>query len=307
MSTHLLKRTLLIAVAATALTAQTTPRPEFEVASIKPAPLPTGNMIRIGMAGGPGTPDPGRITYDFVNLRQVLAHAFAVKPYQISGPSALDFERFNITAKIPAGTTKEVFLVMLQNLLADRFKLTLHHEKKDLAAFALVLAKGGPKLKVSSDPDPGASVPEPGRQPVDVPAGRMPMGKDGFPQMPAGGPGRGVRMMMMNGRAKLAGAITMSQLSESLAMQLDQAVIDETGLTAKYDVELTFEPRQSRMMPGLMRGPGGEGAPPPPLSDDAAPGIFTAVQEQLGLKLEPKKAPTDILVIDHVEKTPIEN
>jgi uncharacterized protein (TIGR03435 family) len=192
------------------LSAQAADRPEFEVASIKPAPPPSGNLIRVGMAGGPGTPDPGRISYDFVNLRQVLARAYGVKAYQISGPSTLDSERFNITAKIPAGTTKEVFLVMLQNLLTDRFKVTLHREKKDLAAFALVRAKGGPKLKVSTEPDPGATSPEPGRPPVVVPSGRMPMGKDGFPQIPAGAAGRGMRMMMMNGRAKLAGAITMS-------------------------------------------------------------------------------------------------
>ncbi len=83
-------------------------------------------------------------------------------------------------------------------------------------------------------------------------------------------------------------------------------MIDETGLTAKYNVDLTFEPEQNRTMMGLMRGPGGEGGAPPP-GDDTPATIFTAVQEQLGLKLEPKKAPVEVLVVDHVEKTPVEN
>src|SRR5437867_4153575 len=74
------------------------PRLEFEVASVKPAPPPAGNMIRIGMGGGPGTPDPGRINWEFVNLRQVLTRAYGVKTYQITGPAWLDSERFNITA-----------------------------------------------------------------------------------------------------------------------------------------------------------------------------------------------------------------
>ena len=137
------------------------------------------------------------------------------------------------------------------------------------------------------------------------------MGKDGFPTAAAGGPGRGMRMMMMNGRAKLAATdMTIAQLCEALTNQLDKAVVDDTGLTAKYDIELIFEPEQNRTMAGIMRGvpgPGGEGGPPPPPADDAPANIFTALQEQLGLKLEPKKAAVEVLVIDHVEKTPIEN
>src|SRR4051794_7397141 len=156
-------------------------RPEFEVASVKPAPLPTDNRIRIGMSGGPGTPDPGRINFEFVNLRMVLAKAYAVKSYQISGPATLDSERFNITAKVPAGTSKEDFLVMLQNLVADRFRMTLHRERKELPAYALVVAKSGVKMKVAAEGDPGQDTGLP-----PVPPGRMPVGKDGFPEFPKG-------------------------------------------------------------------------------------------------------------------------
>jgi len=284
-------------------------RPEFEVASVKPAPPPSDNRIRVMMGGGPGTPDPGRINFENVNLRMVLTQAYAVKSYQISGPSTLDSERFNITAKVPQGTTKQQFQLMLQSLVADRFKLTLHREKKELPAYALMVAKGGPKMKVSPPEDPaGSATPGPDGPP---PQGRMQMGKDGFPQMPAGGPGRGMRMMMMPGKAKLAGnAMTMTQLAETLSQQLDRAVVDNTELTGKYDLELTFEPEQNRMMMGLGRGGPGPGAGEGGQheSEAEAPAtIFTAVQEQLGLKLEPKKTSTEVLVIDHVEKTPIEN
>ena len=103
----------------------------FEVASVKPAEPSAMGMIRVQMRGGPGTPDPGQLTYTNVSLKNVLTNAYGVKGYQINGPKWLDSERFDITAKIPKGATKEQFKLMLQNLLAERFKLTLHHETKE--------------------------------------------------------------------------------------------------------------------------------------------------------------------------------
>src|SRR6516165_11144822 len=106
---------------------------EFEVASIKPATLPGRGPIRLGQRGGPGSGDPGRVTYTFSTMLDLLADAYSVKRNQISGgPTWLDSERFDIVAKIPAGATKEQVNVMLQNLLAERFKLTLHRETKEL-------------------------------------------------------------------------------------------------------------------------------------------------------------------------------
>src|SRR6266446_4406926 len=130
--------------------------PTFEVASIKPAPPPTGGMMRVGMSGGPGSPDPGRATFTNMSLKNILMRAYEVKGYQISGPGWLDSERFDIVAKVPQGATKEQFLLMIQNLLAERFKLTLHREKKELPMFALLVGKNGPKLKESVD-DPNAN------------------------------------------------------------------------------------------------------------------------------------------------------
>src|SRR5262249_3697028 len=123
-------------------------QPSFEVASIKPAAPPSDpHRIMVGMRGGPGTPDPGQISYFNVTLRNVLMTAYDVKDYQISGPGWLGSERYDIIAKVPPGTTKEQLRLMLQNLLAERFQVSLHHESKELPMFALVVAKGGPKMK----------------------------------------------------------------------------------------------------------------------------------------------------------------
>jgi uncharacterized protein (TIGR03435 family) len=291
--------------------------PTFEVASVKPAAPITGNAIRVMMRGGPGTPDPGQITYTNVTVKNVLMNAYGVKGFQISGPSWLDSERYDIVAKLPRGATKAEFMAMLQNLLAERFKLTLHREKKDLPMYVLVVGKNGPKLKESVDD----AAPKEGDVPKsDGPAaamGKIAIGKDGFPVLPPGSGGRGATaMMLMNGNARMtANRQSMAGLAEMLSGQLDLPVVDMTGLTGNYDFTLYFAPE------GLvgMRLPGGLPPPPPPgeggpgmpmaSAPDAQsnPSLFAALQEQLGLKLEQRKGPVDLLVIDHLEKAPVEN
>src|SRR5690242_19005535 len=101
--------------------------PEFEVASIKPAPPPTSPGLRIRMGG-----DPGRVDYCSVSLKDMIRQAYQVKDYQISGPDWLDSTRFNVVAKVPPDAPREQNLLMWQSLLADRFELTLHRDKKEL-------------------------------------------------------------------------------------------------------------------------------------------------------------------------------
>jgi uncharacterized protein (TIGR03435 family) len=295
----------------------------FEVASIKPASLPTpgnGPMLFRGPSGGPGTKDPGRINYPFMSLKQLLTIAYDMKNYQISGPSWLDTERFDITATMPPDTTKEQFRVMLQNLLAERFKMTVHREKKELPMYSLVVAKTG-KLKESASVtavDPDSPMPPP-------PMGPPKMGPDGFPVLPEGIASRpGIFTMMMPGRARLtANQQTMQDLANRLTGQLNRPVIDNTGLTAKYDFVLTYAPDPSEgpggrggpgggMMVAVGRGPGpgagGGGADSTFIPDGEAPQpLFGALQSQLGIKLEAKKGDVDIVVIDKMEKTPTEN
>jgi uncharacterized protein (TIGR03435 family) len=232
-----------------------------------------------------------------MSLKNLLMSAYDMKNFQISGPAWLDTERFDINATMPPETTKEQFHVMLQNLLAERFKLTLHRETKELPMYSLTVAKGGPKMKESAEVPPPkdgepAQLPPPPMQPK--------MGPDGFPilEVPPWAP---IAMIMMNGRARMIGQNkSMQDLADRLTALVNRPVTDATALKAKYDFTLTFSPEG-------MNGPMGP-MPAPPASDpDALPDVFAAVQSQLGLRLEAKKGPIEMIVIDHIEKTPTEN
>ena len=314
MRVQIVRAGLIVLAACAAFGQAATESPTFEVASVKPAEPQTMGMMRVRMSGGPGTPDPGQLTYTNVSLKNVLTNAYNVKGYQLSGPKWLDAERFDITAKIPMGTTKEQFERMLQNLLAERFKLALHHETKELPMYALVVGKGGSKLKESVEDDPAVPPPPPpppgndGTGPV-----RLKVGADGNPQLPAGMGKNGMMMMMTNGRMRLvANHRPIGALLEMLGNQLGRPVVDATDLKANYDFTLDFAPDG-------MNGPMGMMPPPPPQHeggpdgggsmghDAGGPTIFTALQEQLGLKLEQRKGPVDLLVIDRLEKVPTEN
>jgi uncharacterized protein (TIGR03435 family) len=276
-----------------------------------------------GPSGGPGTKDPGRIDYPNMNLKNLLMTAYDVKNYQISGPSWLDTERFDITATLPPDSTKEQFRLMMQNLLAERFKLTIHRETKELPSYTLVVNKGGPKMQESA---PAAAANETDGPPPlpPPPPGPPKMGPDGFPILPFPASGRpGMFTMMMPGRARLtAQQQTMTDLANRLTAQMNRPVIDATGLTAKYDFTLTFSPEgmNGPMGPGGPMGAAAVRVPPPgggggggsepvfvPEGEAPALNIFGAIQAQLGLKLEPKKGNVEVIVVDHMEKTPTEN
>jgi uncharacterized protein (TIGR03435 family) len=262
--------------------------PEFEVASVKPAPPPTGPGLRVRMGG-----DPGRIDYSNVTLKDMIRQAYQVKEYQISAPDWFNSTRFDVVAKVPAKTPKEQIPLMWQSLLADRFKLTLHREKKELPVYVLVVGRNGPKLKESED------------------SGDATRPTAGFgPGMPGG------RGMMQIGRGRLSATkMSLASFADMLSRQMDRPVIDMTELKGLYDFTLEYTPdeRQRMMpfMPGLPAGPVAEEHAPRANSSDSAtaagPTIFVAVQEQLGLKMEARKAPVEILVVDHAEKVPTEN
>jgi uncharacterized protein (TIGR03435 family) len=242
------------------------------------------------MAGGPGTKTPDRINFENVGLAGIISKAYDVKYYQISGPSWFDSERFNIIATVPAGTTVEHFRQMLQNLLADRFNLKLHKETREMSIYALGIAKNGPKLKKAMPdppPDPndaadGASV---------AGGGKLARDADGYPILRPGVT-MAVTSTPAGSFARLANKEHMQWLVDMLAGQTGRPVVDATGLTEEYDFSLSWIPR-----------------PPdaPPAEDPIGPDIFTALQQQLGLKLEPKKGPVEVLVIDHAEKIPTAN
>jgi uncharacterized protein (TIGR03435 family) len=296
---------ILLAFAGLLAYAQETRKLEFEVASIKPAEPQIAGRGMIGMSGGPGTRDPGQITYRNVPVRMLLLSAFDIKGFQLTAPASVDDLRFDILVKVPKGATKEDSRVMLQNLLADRFGMKVHHESKEMQAFALVPAKGGVKLRPSAEPPANADPAAPGG--FAGPPGPPKLDKNGFPTFPAGG--RGLMMMFSNGQMHGTGAQeTIGQICDFISNQLGRPVVDQTGLNGKYDFNLEFAPENMPgLFPGAGPGPGrGDAASPPP-SSDPAPTLIGALQEQLGLKLEAKKLAIDIVVLDHIEKTPTEN
>ena len=274
-------------------------------------------MVRFQFAsGGPGSKDPGRIHYPFTNLKTLLQNAYDVKDFQISGPAWLATERFDIEATMPPETTKEQFKVMLQNLLAERFKMTVHRETKELPMYSLIVGKNGPKLKESPPETPTAAADAddaPKTPPPPLPApGQMKFDAEGFPifPLPAGGGRGGLFMMAMPDRSRLiAQGQTMQNLAERLSSVLTKPVTDATGLKAKYDFTLSYSPEG--LNSGMFGGappPGGGGGRSLDIPNVEPPQeLFSAIQAQLGLKLDPRKGAVELIVVDKAEKTPTEN
>jgi uncharacterized protein (TIGR03435 family) len=269
---------------------------EFGVASVRPAapPAPPGLLPppppppfrQIGR-GGPGTSDPERYIAVNMSFSELVTTAYDIQHFQLAGPASIDSARYDINAKIPKGATRDQFLLMLRNLLQERFGLAVHHESKQMAVDDLVVGKNGPKLKESTgEPAPEAAAPSPGR------GRKFELDKDGFLISPDRSRGS---ITTMRDRARIeAKGETMSHLVETLSDLSGKPIVDSTGLTGKYDFTLSWQ------------------TAPPPLGDGASdvrtlPTLAAAVQAQLGLKLEPKKGPVDMLVIDRAGKVPSEN
>ncbi len=251
--------------------------PQFEVASLKPS---TPGATSGAMSGGPGTKDPGLFTCQNISLRALMVTAYNLLTYRFSGPDWMSSARFNISAKIPEGTTREQFQAMLQNLLVERFKMGDQWEKKEIQTYDQTLGKGGHKLKESTpEADAAEGAPSGGPPKADP---------DGFPILP---PGRHRVLLEIGSHVAMRWSDeTMGLFVTYLSAQLRTPVADQTGLKGQYDFTLRWV---------------AEGAAPS--SDETAPSLFRAVQEQLGLRLESRRGTVDVLVVDHAERTPGEN
>jgi uncharacterized protein (TIGR03435 family) len=260
----------LIAVPATYIAnAQNAPlQPKFEVASVK--------RTDRCFAANPSI-DPGSVTVKGVPLKPLLMEAFQVKMEQIEGPSWLEADCFEISAKIPEGASRDQLPAMLQTLLAERFKLVAHKEDRLRSGFALVVAKGGPKFK---EDDPNANF----------------MGPSHAGQMFFGASRHGA----------LKGVMTMATLASNLSGQGYGPVQDATGLTGRYGIDLTWTPEKA-LEPNAVDGTASAAAPPDADITAPEPNLFTAVRESLGLKVERRNVQVQFLVIDHIERIPTEN
>ena len=257
---------------------------------------------------------PGRLSLINVPVRQLIVRAYQVQPFQVAGgPSWIASDRFDVIAKAPEAVTPAQTNVMLQALLADRFKLVVHKEERSGDIFRLVKARADGRLGDALKPaavdcasrrggPPGLGGPLPaagGRAvgPGPGPANVAVPGPGGTPG-PGGGPG-GCLMMIGPGRLEMAGQ-PLATLANSLAQQLGRPVRDETGLAGAYDLTLTFLPDSAGR--GMPIGPPPPGAPELPPIDPNAPSLTTALVEQLGLKLEATRGPMDMIVIDRIEQ-----
>jgi uncharacterized protein (TIGR03435 family) len=273
--------------------AQLPEKEDFEVASVKPF-TPNGPFT-LGTGGGPGTSDPGRITYRNLSFQDLLMAAYGVKRYQISGPDWLGMQRYVIEATIRLDVTKERVNQMLKNLLADRFKLTLHRESRAFPVYELVVAKNGPKLKESVAKPAVGTAPEDGEPPAgEPPRATFTQDKDGFMRFSEGWTGLTAMVVAREGvRLVWGGNQTMAQLADYLSTPANP-VVDRTGPDRRIRLQHAVCADHRRRTD--VDNPA-----------DSAPDLLAAIQEQLGLRPNSTKGPLDFLVIDHAERTPTEN
>lgn len=277
-------------------------RPSFEVVSVKPT-LPGAvlrGIISGRVIGGPGTPDPSRVTGRAVSLFVLIRQAYQVESDQVQGPPWMAESHYDFVAKVPTGATKDDVKPMLQGMLEERFKLALHHATKNLVVYDLTIAKGGSKLKENHDTS---------LEPVRPGDPQMPLSRDGFPQFP---PGKsGYRTVAVDGLRHLtARGQSLSSLIFQLGLQLGSSVassqmpariVDKTGLTGNYDYNLEYVGGAG--MGALIAPPGTT----PERGGSLGLNFLEAMDQQLGLKLTKSTAPVDVLVIDHAERTPTGN
>jgi len=279
---------VVMAVGVSLTAAQQAPDPNvplsFEAASIK-----------LNKSGDPGAnvrrQPGGRFNATNMPLRQLVVFAYQVQPAQlVGGPGWMASDRFDIVAKMEGdpppvmpGSGPDHMMLAMRTLLADRFKLVVHKETRDLDVYALVIAKPGgkplPALKPST---------------TDCSPQALQARRGGPPPAPPG-PNAPVFCGMRGSIGKIqVGGFPLSQFANGLQGLAGRMVVDRTGLTGNWDFELNFA--QDRP-----NGPLPPGVELPPV-DPNAPNLFTALQEQLGLKLESTKAPVEVLVIDSVQQ-----
>jgi uncharacterized protein (TIGR03435 family) len=249
---------------------------EFDVASIK------RNTTPLGAGGGLGIRPDGTFIMTNQPIQSIILNASPVPVREVVGvPDWVNTERYDVTVKPPVGSTREQWSQMWQALFADRMKLVAHVERRERTTFALVLARGDGRLgsqlqpstlDCSSRPGPSAPPPQAATSANDV---------------------RNRCGMTMNATSIMSGSITMDRLAQSLGGLAGGLVNNGTGLQGTYALTLTFSRTR------------GAGAPNAGALDDP-PEIFTALQEQLGLKLRPERTMVPIFVVDHIER-PSEN
>ena len=271
---------------------QASPEAAFEVASIRPSAPQTVQTLGVGVHI-----DGAQVRLVALTLKDYLSMAYRVRLSQISGPDWVGSDRFDISATMPAGSSTAQFPGMLRALLAERFQVKLHHETKDFPVYALEVDKGGIKMQEVA-PEADTS---PGEKPVNVTGGGSVRGV-------AVNLGDGSSYAFSNNRFE-ARKMTMANLARNLERFVDRPMLDMTGLKGRYDFALDVTEEDYRAM--LVRSAVSAGVALPPqalraLEVGSPVSLFQSMQK-LGLKVDARKAPLDLLVVDEASKTPTEN
>jgi uncharacterized protein (TIGR03435 family) len=238
--------------------------PQFDVASVKPN-ISGDGRVRIGLQPG------GHFSVINMPLRMLVKSAYGLQDSQlIGGPSWMATDCFDILATAAGNPTQERLALMMRALLAERFGFAAHHEVRDLPIYALVSArpdgKPGPQLRqTTSECEKGV--------------------RSTSPRLPGAPPACGMRMGV---GTLIAGGMPLSQLATMLGHEVDRVVQDQTGLTGKFDFDLSWTPEGNAV------------APTAPPADAKPPSLFVALQEQLGLKLDAQRASVDVIVVDKI-------
>jgi uncharacterized protein (TIGR03435 family) len=241
----------------------------FEVASVKRAPMAPGPISGFVSGGRVSrSPDPLLFRRFGATLSSLLSAAYGLREQQIIGPDWLTTERYDILARAPEGATAGKRLTMLQNLLAERFGVKQHRETRDLPVYEMVVAKGGPKLKAA-----GAE-----RAIIMVVEAPFLIGS--------------VDGVQVNRLVKARGSL--ETLAARMSRVADRMILDRTGLKGEYDIDLYW-------------WPGGPRSDSPDAASLPVVSLEKAFETQLGLRLEAKKIPVDVLVVDHAQKVPTKN
>ena len=282
----------LTTFAAGSLFAQSSPLPQFEVASIRPSTSTPQGQVNVGIHI-----DGAQVRVASMTLRDYLSIAYRTKISNIAGPDWIASDRFDISATIPEGGKPAQIPEMFQALLAERFHLKFHREKRDFPVYALLVGKGELKLKeVPPDDDKGKAA-----EPINA---------------SGGGSAAGVSVNLGNGSSWSfvpnrfeAKKLTMDAFAGNLERFADRPILDMTGLKGQYDFAFDVNPEDYRPM--LIRSAISAGAVLPPqalqLLDGTSSASLSDALQRIGLRLEARKAPLDVIAVDEAQKTPTAN
>jgi uncharacterized protein (TIGR03435 family) len=292
----------------------------FDVASIKPSPdimvaVSAGKMPHVGMKVDNQSVDIGYFT-----LAQLITYAYKVKAYQVTGPDWMKTSHWDIEATLPEGANKDQIPEMMQALLAERFKLVIHRDSKEMPVLALEVGKGGVKMPVSPPDPPATDKPDDKDSTVidNGNGGQMrvkstgTIGAGGSTQI-SGGPAGNVKVSVDGGMMHMESSkMTMEILTQQLTQFLQQPVVDKTELKGTYVVAVNIAVED---LQAIARSAGfAVGGPAPaantsgvPSAGDPSGGSVYASIDKLGLRLNKEKLPVEVIVVDHLEKAPTAN